>query len=261
MRPCVSVRPEGDAMTVRILEDGDIYFAYRPRVERKEAHQIEDIQRLFVILQPSRPGVVRRLIIGRKRLPQPDEHERYWGFVDEVADRPEAVEDDLERQQYATRTRGERQVAEARPAGEGRYSLLVHDDHTHLVYALELPRRPGSVQTELDIQPEASYIVAAKNPEVPSRPGVGLSADRRTDLPDPLQRRFDRRRFIPADPDLLNQDGVEFVLIGASHDIEQELGIHLDTEKETEATAEIFQRLRMPPDRHPSEPLTRGEWR
>lgn len=248
-------------MAVKTLEDGDIYFAYRPRVERREAHQLDDIQRLFVILQPSRPGVVRRLVIGRKRLPRPEEHERYWGFVDEVADRPEAVEDDLERQRYSTSTRGERQVAEARPAGEGRYSLVAHDDHTHLVYALELPRRPGSVQAELDIQPEASYIVVAKNPEMPSRPGVGLSADRRTHLPDRLQRRFDRLRFIPADADLLNQAGIEFVLIGASDDVEQELGIHLDTETETATTAEIFHRLRMPPERHPSEPLIRGEWR
>lgn len=248
-------------MTVKILEGGDIYFAYRPRVERKEAHQIEDLQRLFVILQPSRPSVVRRLIIGRKRLPLTDEHERYWGFVDEVADRPEAIEDDLERQRYPTRTRGEREVAEARPAGEGRYNLVAHDDHIHLAYALELPRRTGDVQAELDIQSEASYIVAAKNPEAPSRPGVGLSADRRADLPDPLQRRFGSRRFIPAEPDLLDQEGIEFVLIGARHDVEQELGIHLDTEVETEATAEIFHRLRMPPDRHPSEPLTRGEWR
>jgi hypothetical protein len=248
-------------MAVRILEGGDIYFAYRPRVERKEAHQIEDVQRLFVILQPMRSSVVRRLVVGRKRLPRPDEHERYWGFVDEVADRPEAIEDDLERQRYRTRTRGERQVAEARPAGEGRYSLVAHDDHTHMVYALELPRRPGSVQAELDIQPEASYIVATKNPELPSRPGVGLSADRRADLPDPLEQRFHGRRFIPADPELLNQEGVEFVLIGASDDVEQELGIHIDTEMETAATAEIFHRLRMPPDRHPSEPLTRGDWR
>jgi hypothetical protein len=243
------------------LEGGDIYFAYRPRVERAEAHQVQDIQRLFVILQPAPRGPVRRLIIGRKRLPQTDEHQRYWGFVDEVADRPEAVEDDLERQRYATRTRGERRVAEARPAGEGRYSLVAHDDHTHLVYALELPRQPGTVQADLGIEPEASYILAAKNPDVPSPPGVGLSPDRRADLPDPIQRRFGRRRFIDADPELLNHEGVELVFIGASHDVEQELGIHLDTETETAATAEIFRRLRMPPDRHPAEPLTRGEWR
>ncbi len=248
-------------MTARVLEGGDIYFAYRPKVQRAEAHQVEDVQRLFVILQPSPPGPVRRLVIGRKRLPRPDEHQRYWGFVDEVADRPEAVEDDLERQRYTTRTRGERQVAEARPAGEGRYDLVAHDDHTHLVYALELPRHPGAVQADLAIEPEASYIVAVKNPDLPSPPGAGLSPDRRADLPNPLQQRFGRRRFIQADPDLLNHEGVEVVLIGASHDVERELGIRLDTETETATTADIFQRLRMPPDRHPSEPLTRGDWR
>ncbi|MER6067104.1 hypothetical protein [Streptomyces sp. NPDC001792] len=126
-------------MASDILERGDIYFVYRPRVEQEQAHDIEDVQRLFVILQPSGSDRSRRLVIGRKHLPRPDEHERFWGFVDEVASRPEPVAEDLQRRTYETRTQGKRTQPAARPAGEGRYAIVRHGSHTHLTYELEMP--------------------------------------------------------------------------------------------------------------------------
>jgi hypothetical protein len=38
---------------------------------------------------------------------------------------------------------------EAGPAGEGRYAIVDHDGHTHLVYALELPQEPGLLDRHL----------------------------------------------------------------------------------------------------------------
>lgn len=35
-----------------IVEKGDIYFAYRPRVEEDEAEGLGDIQRFFMVLKP-----------------------------------------------------------------------------------------------------------------------------------------------------------------------------------------------------------------
>ena len=90
---------------------------------------------------------------------------------------------------------------------------------------------------------------------------MGLSPEQRAGLPDPLQQRFGSRRFIPAGPDLLNHEGIEVVLIGASLDVERELGVHPVAEEEDITSAEVFQRLRMPPERRPIEPLMRGEWR
>jgi hypothetical protein len=60
---------------------------------------------------------------------------------------------------------------------------------------------------------------------------------------------------------MLNHEGVEFVLIGAADDAEEELGIRFDVEREDAESADIFERLRMPRETHPSEPLTEGEWR
>jgi hypothetical protein len=69
----------------QVLERGDIYFVYRPRVEQQSAAGIEDIQRFFVILSPRGRQVHRLIVIGRKRLPEiEDEHERDWGFVQTV---------------------------------------------------------------------------------------------------------------------------------------------------------------------------------
>ncbi|MGC9541303.1 hypothetical protein [Streptomyces sp. UG1] len=248
-------------MASDVIERGDIYFAYRPRVEQEKAQDIEDVQRLFVILQPSDGNHSRRLVIGRKRLPRPEEHERYWGFVEEVADRPEGVEEELERRTYDTQTRGERTQPEARPAGEGRYAIVRHGNHTHLTYELELPAQPGAVQQELTIEPEASYILAIKNPLAGAPAKAGLAPQQRPDLPTEEQERFGRRRFTAADPELLDEEGIEFVLIGAAHDVEEELGIRLDTEAEDAESAEIFRRLHLPREKHPTEPLTKGEWR
>ncbi|MEV0639893.1 hypothetical protein AB0I77_34130 [Streptomyces sp. NPDC050619] len=248
-------------MAGHVIERGDIYFAYRPRVERERVHDIEEVQRLFVILQPFGGKQSRRLVIGRKRLPAPEEHERFWGFIEEVTGRPETIAEDLERRTHRTQTRGVRTQPEARPAGEGRYALVRHGDHTHLTYELELPEQPGDVQEELTIEPEASYIIAVKNPQAGAPAGAGLSPQQQADLPKRERERFEGRRITGADPDLLDQEGVEFVLIGAAHDVEEELGVRLDTEAEDAESAEIFHRLRMPRAKHPTEPLTEGEWR
>jgi hypothetical protein len=246
---------------VKSLERGHIFFFYRPRVNRETVEGPEDVQRLSLVLLPRRRRVVRRLILGRKRLPEPEAHERFWGFVDEVADRPEDIEDQLDHEQYQTATRGLRTQPAARPAGEGVYGIVRHDDHTHLAYQLELPRRPGEVQRELNIEPEASHIIAVKNPEAPSPPGLG-NPHRQVALPQALRERFAGRRFIAVDPpSLLDVAGIEFVLIGAAKDVDAELGIDLKPEGESLERADIFRQLKLEPEEHPVEPLLKGKWR
>lgn len=48
---------------------------------------LADEQRFFLLLAPQRIGSKHRLIIiGKKRLPHAEAHERYFGFVDAVGD-------------------------------------------------------------------------------------------------------------------------------------------------------------------------------
>jgi hypothetical protein len=245
-----------------ILEHGDIYFIYRPRVDEPTAEGFADVQRFFVILSPPGKERHRLIIVGRKKLPEiSDQHERNWGFVQKVGRRPEDVEDELEGMRYSTKTRGERHLSPARLAGEGVYAIVRHEDHTHIAYALELPRTPGSVQRELNIQKEASYILTVKNQEQALPPDVGLSDEQEPVFPAHLQARFRGRRFIPADPpEFLDQEGTEIILIGADEDVSEELGIRLNPERETIDTAEIFRNLHMEKSEHPLKPLFEGKW-
>lgn len=245
-----------------VLEDGDIYFLYRPRVGEEHVASLTEVQRLLVVLHPWRGRRrLRLLVVGRKRLPEIDEHDRFWAFVDAVVSRPEELYDALRPHLYGTKTRGERYQPPARPTAEGAYCIARHDDHTHLAYQLELPGRPGPPQQELEIEPEASYIVTVKNPQAPSPPGVGLPGPGKAKLPADLQERFHGRRFAPLDPSrFLDHGGVELVLIGAAHDASAELGIDLDAEVERSARHTIFEDLRIGRAEQPASPLLTGQW-
>jgi ketosteroid isomerase-like protein len=262
-RPTTNVVDAHDdlAMT-RVLEEGHVFFFYRPRVGTDEVRSLDDVQRFFVVLEPHRRRLFRRLVVGRKRLPEVHARERVWAFVAEVADDPDALHDDLKRVAYETRTRGARVQPEARPAGEGRYAVVDHEGHTHFVYVLELPPEPAEAQRMLRIEPEASYVVAVRNPDAPAPPGTGLPERRRPEYPQELRARFGERRFSPVDPpELLDYEGAEVVIIGAAEDAAEELGIELDPETERVEDADLFRKLRVSREELPVEPLDRGELR
>ena len=249
--------------SVQTLEQGHIYFFYRPRVEQEEPQGAEDIQRLMMVIHPFDTADYRLLQIGRRQLSDPAEGGKgqIWGFVDSVTDRPEKTEEALRGATYQTKTRGERHKPSARPAGEGIYRILRHDDHTHLVYALELPRRPKDVQKELNIAEDASYVISIKNPEAGSPRAAGLSEDQQAKYPKRLQKVFRDRRFCECDPpDFLNRKGTEFLLVAASEDVSEDLGIRLDTERESRSSADMFKDLKLDKSQHPLDPLFKGEW-
>lgn len=251
-----------DGNEAQILERGDIYFVYRPKVEEESPRGLDDVQRLYMILGPEDEQRYRLVAIGRKRMPNVDEAgEQHWAFVERVAGEASDVEEELRRETYETKTRGERHLPAARPAGEGIYALTRHADHTHLAYALEPPEEPDEVQREMNIKEEASYVISVKNPEKPSPRGAGLGEEREADYPKRLQERFGDRRFVAVyPPDFLDYEGAEVILVGATGDVSRELGIELDPQRETEDTAEIFEDLRMAKSRHPAEPLFKGKW-
>ncbi len=154
---------------------------------------------------------------------------------------------------------------DARPAGEARYAIVEHEGHTHFGYALELPPEPGPLQDELQIEREASYIVAVRNPEAPAPTAAGLPAHEHAEYPPELVERFDSRRLVLLDPpSLLDYEGAELVLIGAAEDVSDELGVDLDSASEELESADILRDLRLRLDELTSEQLERGtrtgEW-
>jgi hypothetical protein len=72
---------------------------------------------------------------------------------------------------------------------------------------------------------------------------------------------FRGRRFSEADPpELMDREGAEFVLVGASEDIEDELGVKLKPKNESEASADMFKDLRIDKSKRTTKPLLEGEW-
>jgi len=244
-----------------VLERGDIYFLYRPRVQHMEAHGYADVERLYIVLRPWRTRKYRLLIVGRKKLPDPEEHNRFWAFVWKVYGDRTALTEELGQKEYETKTQGRRIVPAARPAAEGIYAIVRHGNHSHLAYVLELPEREGPVERELNIKREASYVIAVKNPEAESPPGTGLEKEHEARFPEELNRKFEGRRFHPVDPpEFLNYEGAELVLIGASENAEEELGIKFKPDAEDEHTADVFRDLKLPRE-VAREPLLQGNWK
>jgi hypothetical protein len=253
-------RQEGERQE-EVVEDGDIFFFYRPRVETNDPEALGDVQRFFMVLKPRGGTAFRLAILGRKRLPDASGHERIWGFIDKVTKSGSALEATLKEQHYGTKTRGRRTLPAARPAGEGVYALVQIRRNLHLTYELELPERPGEVQREFNIPPQGGFILSIKNPEKPAPPGTGLPAEEEAHYPKPLQQEFADRRFATADPRLLDYEGAEFVLIGARTDPERAYGLDIEAEHETLRKADLFRQLKMSERDHPLEPLLKGEWR
>lgn len=188
---------------VRILERGAVAFVWRPRVETPVAQDLDDVQRFWVALAPEAGPPLRRIAVGRKRLPDPDRRQRFWGHVDRLAATPAALLDDVRAGTYVTRTRGVRFQPGPRIAAAGAYAIARHGRHVHLAYALSRAvDRRGVAPEELGIAGEGSFVAAVlrRSLETPADPaGPGAPGD--------------ARRFVPAEPALLDATGAELVLV------------------------------------------------
>ncbi|MGC8492466.1 MAG: hypothetical protein ACP5SH_12075 [Syntrophobacteraceae bacterium] len=161
MEATARARAEG----VKALEEGDIYFVYQPRVAHGAVKGLKDVQRFKFVLHPENRKQYRVIVVGEKKMAQTagggGSARKNWSFVESVTRSAREIEREFADKKYETKTRGRRKKPAARPVGEGVYAIVRHDDHTHLLYALELPKKPGKVQRQLDIEEEASYITAA----------------------------------------------------------------------------------------------------
>lgn len=174
-------------------------------------------------------------------------------------------------EEYETKTRGHRHKPPARAVGEGIYRILRHKPnptrkhHTHLVYKLEFPSesqtRAQEPQESMNIEPEGSFLIQIRNPEQGGgRSGFGgLQRKRKAQFPAHIQAHLGHTRFGPADPpDLLNYEGCELLLISASDDIEEELGLELEPEGDSdESTCDLLKTFG---DDVEATPLLRGTW-
>jgi hypothetical protein len=187
---------------VEVLERGDISLFFRPRVQPADAPVADaltesGVQSFFLVLSTAQ-GIHRRIRVGRKRMPVAS-GERLWARVERVGSLQRVLGDQLEAEEYRTKTRGDRYQPGARPIGQGSYALVRHDDHIHLAYRLDQlePDVPDEVRS-----PEAgSDIVLFER--VPRAGAVWTTV---------------------GEPAMLDEEGAEIVIVGVAGEPEHELG-------------------------------------
>jgi len=253
-----------------VLEYGDIYFFYRPKVSSQEVKSIDDVRRFFMITAPeetttksdhekTRRQLYRLFVIGKKSLPEirkseARSSERYWARVGGIFEKPEELTNELLSDEF-------RKGDAARPVGEGKYAIVKHQNHAELAYILELPKEPGEAQRELGIEKEASYIVTVINPVKPVPEGYP-SANQSPKYPDFIQEEFkEHENFIPLtrNLDLVNYRNAQIILIGAREGkdaIKKDIGIEIGEEPNS---TDIFSKLKVRKEQVPVRPIVEGK--
>jgi hypothetical protein len=254
-----------------VIEQGDMFFFYRPKVDAEEVENIKDVQRFYMVTsakeKKKQKEIYRLFLIGQKQLPEIVEgkstsEEKNWALNIVTTFNPDDIHNELLPAEYTTKTKGKRRLAAAVPAGEGKYVIVKHDNHTELAYILELPETPGTTQREFEIKKEASYIISVKNPEIKIPGFSAFSSDKKPEYPKHLKEKFGNRRWINVeDSELLNYENTQLLLIGAKKkDVEQELGIDIEEKKETDISADLFKELRLRKEQIPLKPLLKGKF-
>lgn len=241
---------------VQVVEKGDIYFFIRPDVDKSEVKGLGDIQRFYMVLNPDEDSMFREIVIGQKKLPDIQTNERLFGFVDHIYDSVDDLREELSGKEYGTKTRGEQQEMAALAVGEGRYAFAQHGDHSHIAYQIELPKKPKEIQKELNIESEGSYIMSVRNPKMGD-----FMTDEKPDYPDEIIDEFGDQKFAKKiQPDMLDYEHAEFILIGAKEDPEKELGIKLDAEEESISQSSLVKELKLEEGKKRLKPIEEGEW-
>ncbi|TVP54173.1 MAG: hypothetical protein EA349_12115 [Halomonadaceae bacterium] len=238
----------------RLLEQGEVFFFYRSKVNQAEIAGLDDVQRFYLILVPDHQGLARLFVVGKKHLPdiirdRPVAATREW-VMNTLTERPDKVGEALRPIVYQTETRGEQHEGEAIPAGIGRYALFERKGSTRLGYRLTQPETPGPAQKALGILPESSLVISVRNPdvEVPGFP------DDKPAYPQSLQDKFAHKRWINVDdPRLLNYEHAQLLLVGAHASLEQ-------ADIDLTGKPDLYQTLGVSHGEWQEEPMVEGEF-
>ena len=194
---------------INILQNGSVYFFYRPKVENSP----KEVQRFFLVLQPQNQNKYKLLIVGKKQLPA-SEKDNYFLFLEAIKDNREKLLSSLNERHYSTKTRGERILPVSHCLGIGKYLLVNHNNHTHFIYRLTTPSQIKEIQKEFNLQKEDDYLISIKNPQAAAPAGVGLAEKQKVKFPPSLQTTFANYSFIPLTTnEFLDYEGAELLLI------------------------------------------------
>ena len=273
-----------EKIDVKILEQGDIFFFFRPKVSAKDIKSIDDVRRFYMVLSPEEEQKIidddtnsdtnlkekkmyRLFIIGKKSLPEirkteARSSERFWAQVGGIFYDPQNLVEELTADEY-------KKGDAARPVGEGKYAIIEHQNHAELAFILEMPQQIGEAQKELGIQKEASYIITVINPYKPVSEGYTTAEAERPKYPEDIQKYLNKTdgKFIPLSENLtlINYQNAQILLIGAREGkdvIKQEIGLDIETEEGPENlfSSDIFTKLKIRKEQVPIKPIIEGKF-
>src|SRR5919108_1903496 len=217
----------------QVLEQGDIYFFYRPKKDAQEVKSIENVRRFFMVTAPEAEKreeqqnnksqlLYRLFVIGKKSLPEVRKtearsSERYWARVGGIFKDPNELTKELFSDEF-------RKGDTARPVGEGKYAIVKRQSHAELAYILEMPKEPGEAQQELGIEKEASYVISVINPRKPAASSVAEGGKYPSTeeippaYPEEVLREFGNSDIfvsLSKDTKLIDHQNAQIILIGA----------------------------------------------
>ena len=219
-----SMHKEASSGMPRVLERGDIFILYQPSAV-DELRLAPSDERFYLLLHPRR-GQNHRLIMMSKSHPATTDAGKggssacYWGVIDEIIRTDRLLQERFVKARGTFHQPNDHALLSMRAAGMGDYTLLQRGDDTHLAYALMEPLPCGHAESALHIPPAATYQIRVKHPDAAAppemvQPEMTCVDEHKASLPSNLLRCFEDRHFISADPpQLLDHEGVEFLLLG-----------------------------------------------
>ncbi|KAF8866363.1 hypothetical protein BDZ45DRAFT_579157 [Acephala macrosclerotiorum] len=211
------------AIPSSILEKGIIYFFFRGRVGVEDPQGIEDVARSYIVLRPlplgakigegplEDSGTARLLALPKKMLPK-SKQDRFLMFVEKPNQFIKDLRDQFSSNEYATKTSGTSNTPAATPFAEGVYAITSTGRESHLAYHITVPEKIGEVQKELGLHEKGSYVCSAKNPNAPGPANATLNNP--AQYPEFIQKRFRNLHWMPLEPELLNYENTQFLIIG-----------------------------------------------
>ncbi|MFW5704745.1 MAG: DUF2795 domain-containing protein [Nanoarchaeota archaeon] len=238
-----------------IIENGDIYFFYRKKMNVERPESVNDLRRMHIVIVPDNNETKRVYMVGKKRMPiitkgKQTSQRREWALNVLSNKNPTEIKEELGPIEYQTKTRGKRHEPTSIPAAEGRYQIFDHDGHTELAYKIQNPEKESKALKELQIHKEASYIISVKNPDIKIR---GFN-QKNPNYPKELKNKFAGKRWINIDdPHFLDYENTQLLLIGARDNLN-------DLDLKIKGKANLFKNLKLEKKNWPTETLETGKF-
>ncbi|KAK9465988.1 hypothetical protein V1512DRAFT_253911 [Lipomyces arxii] len=210
----------------QMLEEGILYFFFRPKVDVDEASSFNDVQKFYIVMRPlpsteanslrdAPTDNFRMMVVPKKMLPTSGG--RVISLVTRVHSSNKDITEQLEAETYMTKTLGDRKLGSARPIAEGVYTLTQEGKSHYLTYTLTVPVEETDIDKEFGVFRESRYLVSARNPKYPGTGNMRISKS--PEYSKAIMNEFHEYRWIPLKPAHMDYENCEILFVGSHHGV------------------------------------------